>query len=390
MMKRYLAILALLGAALVCTACPPAQRKPQPDAIARPASPYMSVCLVRTDLGLADGAFSREADAALTELAAGGVITYQAVGDPAKEQDLEGGADDIALPDAFSKEPGSMTLNQALKVLALAAPCDLLVLSSPLLAGPALAAAKGGKLKAKAVLVLDEDGLKNKPAPGAVPVYYVRYDIRPAAFIGGVVAAASSRTSMFVLLGNDGDPQAEEFLAATEKGIRSHTPNSTIRSAVLPVDSDGLVDPETFRKTRDKILKEAGPYFTCDHYIVALGRTTPTVMYSLAEKPVRAYLAGGYADFRSVRPQRILCCALKHPGAALKSLFAKPALKGGVAALGPLCPEGLYQVGLAEEAVGYSGFEMYKRYNPDGEDLEKEALSNWEEIKVGEQSDYPY
>lgn len=389
-MNRLLSIL-LCCLALCAASCPnPGQGGKGPAAKPPAPKPVLSACLVRTDLGLGDGYLVRESDAVLTELAKAGRITYLTVGELPKERVLEGGVGDIGLPDQFSNEPGSMTLNQARALLGKAPASDLLLLSTPLLLDSALEAVAAHKLSAKAVLLLDEEGLRQRPAKPPVPVYYVRYDIRPAAFVAGVAAAASSNNGMFIVMGSSDDPQAEQFLSAVEAGLKSYTNGAQVFTTIVKADADGLISPESFSRSRDAVLKAAGPYFASNHYILCLGRATPTALYAMTQKPVDGYVVGAYADYRIVRRARVLGCALKHPGAALRYILGQPALAQGVPGLASVATDGLIKVGLDEDAVGFTAFDLYSRYNPDGEDIAKAVEENLAEIKAGEQQDYKF
>ena len=389
-MKLSQLVLALL-LALLATSCVYKGKDTGGAATQTPAAkPVLSACLVRTDLGLGDGFFVREADAALTELAKAGRITYLSSGELPRERVLEGGAGDIAMPDQYSKEPGSMTLEQARKLVAAAPASDLLILSTPLLLDSALKGITGGKPRAKAVLILDNEGLTKLPATPSVPVYYVRYDIRPAAFLCGIAAAASSNTGMFIVMGTSADPQVEDFLTAVEAGLKSFTNGAQVYSVVVRADAEGLISADAFNRSRAAVLKAAGSYFACDHYVFSLGRATPTAMYAMTQKPVNGYVAGAYADYRIVRRARVLGCALKHPGAALRYIFGQQALVQGAAGLKLIAPGGVVNVGLDQDAVGFTTFELYSRYNTDGDDLKKAVEENLAEIRSGEQQDYPF
>jgi hypothetical protein len=216
-----------------------------------------------------------------------------------------------------------------------------------------------------------------------VPVYVISYDIRPIAFLCGVVAAEHSNTGMFTILANAGDPHAQEFLDAAWTGAKYHTNGAIVADTILPVDSQtGLVTPETFRDGLNAIDRRMGQYFVSNHYILALGRSTPSIMHALTKQPFIGYVVGAYADYRGVREARVLGCALKHPDAALEHIFRQLQAEGELAQLADA--QGVIEVSLAEEAVGFTDFELYSRRNSDGADLTAAVNDYWSEILAGE------
>lgn len=333
-----------------------------------PAEPAVSVCLVRTDLGLGDGEFVREADGVLSEMAGGGFIIYQPVGDAPEPMIIEASDWDIGLPaPAALDQPGAMQLAEAEELLAQAGPCDWLVLAGPDLLPAALARIETGELEAQLVLLLDQDGMPGLPEETPVPLVTVRYRIKDVAFLLGVAAAQSANNGQFVAMAAETDPQAEEFLDAVSRGAKYQTNGAVTFTATLPVDEEsGLVTPEIFRIAHDRIREEAGNAFAANHYIFSLGRTTPTTMYAMTQEPIKGYVLGAYADFRQLRPARVVGCALKKPGSALRHLFDKAQ---STEELVGLADGGYIELGLEQDAVGFTGFELYSRYNPDGEDI---------------------
>jgi hypothetical protein len=78
----------------------------------RPAQ-VTRVALIASDLGLGDGAFVREADLALAELAEKGAIGYRLVGTMPEPLNVEAGVRDVGLPHSGSLRPGEMVLSEA-------------------------------------------------------------------------------------------------------------------------------------------------------------------------------------------------------------------------------------------------------------------------------------
>jgi hypothetical protein len=150
----------------------------------------------------------------------------------------------------------------------------------------------------------------------------------------------------------------------------------------LPVEEQsGLITPETFLKLHGALNERMGQYFKSNHYILALGRATPSIMHALSQQS-SSYVVGAYADYRAVRQSRVLGCALKRPGAALAYVFGRLEDGDGLAAIAD--ETGTIHVGIAEDAVGFTDFELYRRFNPDGDDIAEAVQGYWAEIKAGE------
>lgn len=377
---RLLAV--LLTCAVMVVGCPRQQSAQQASAPAGPA-PQLAVTLVRSDLGLGDGAFVREADAALSELARDGWLDYGAVGSLPAELNIEAGAGDVGLPKAGTAGPGEMTLAQAQALLDGIDAAGWLVLSEPRLLASALERISAGEMSAELVLVLDEDGLGEPPAEPPVPVYVISYDVSPVAFLCGVAAAESSNNGMFTMMAAETDPRAQEFLDAAWAGAKYQTNGAIAATLILPVDQEsGLVTPETYQLMLEAKQNQMGPYFACNHYVIALGRATPSILHAMSQQPINGYVVGAYADYRRVRPARILGCALKRPGKALRYVIEQQRGNRPPAQLAD--ERGLIRVGVAQEAVGFTEFDLYSRHNPDGDDLAEAVGSVWAEIEVGE------
>jgi|GEM_PF-2251069 len=369
---------------LIVSACPRQQAGQQASSAAVPTpAPALTVTLVRSDLGLGDGQFVREADALLSELAADGRLTYLPVGTLPVGLTLEAGFGDVGLPRAGLTGPGEMTVTEGEELLAGVTDTDWLVLSSPLLLSAALARLDAGEFSARLILVLDEDGLGELPDTPPVPVYALSYDIRPVAFVCGLVAAASSNNGMFTIMAAETDPRAQDFLDGAWAGAKYQTNGAVAAVMLLPVDEEtGVLSPATYQRMLEAKQRQMGPYFACNHYILALGRATPSILHALSQHPVAGYVVGAYADYRAVRPARILGCALKHPGAALR--FVLNEHLGGRELSDLADDSGLIQVGLDQQAIGFTDFDLYTRHNPDGDDLAEAVSSVWAEIEVGE------
>jgi len=339
--------------------------------------------LIASDLGLGDGSYVRETNDELMELAKEGRIDYQLIGDLPEALKVEAGVRDVGLPHVGSMRPGEMTLAEAEKLLDGAGDTDWLVLSNWRLVEPVLKRIKESKLSAELVLVLDDEGRVLLPESPSVPVYVISYDIRPAAFICGIAAAESSNNGMFTIMANAADPHAQEFLDAAWTGAKFHTNGAVVADTIMPVEEQtGLVAPEDFRNLHRALNEEMGPYFKCNHYILALGRATPSIMHALTQEPFNGYVIGAYADYRAVRQGRVLGCVLKHPGAALAHIFSQ--LDAGDSLAGMADETGTLIVGIAEDAVGFTDFDLYSRFNPDGDDIAEAVQGYWEEVQVGE------
>jgi hypothetical protein len=295
----------------VATGSPPATAAAD-SAVTGTAGPLF--VLLRTDLGLGDGAFVREADSELSSLAQRGFLRYRAVGQLPPPLEQEADYADVGLPVPKSSKPGEMTLGEAGALLGQAAPGDVLVVSSGYLLPRVLDACQQGQLKPRLVLLLDEEGMGSLPAAPAVPVVRLRYDIKHSAFLSGVAAAQSSSLAHFGILYASDDPQGPEFAKAAAAGAKYQSNGAWNEARAVPVGPDGYISPSDFETAFTQLKAQGGPNFAPDHYILDLGRSTPTIMNALSKKPVNAYLVGAYADFSTVRPARIIGCALKRPG----------------------------------------------------------------------------
>lgn len=350
-------------------------------------TPSVTVCLIRSDLGMADGSFVREADATLTEAAKDGQIDYAPVGELPAAIQQRSDKPDIAMPVKGSVAPGEMTIEAATALLDQAPACDMLALTAPSLLTPALVRIATGQLKARGVLLLDNEGLLLPPQQPPVPVAIVRYKIKDVAFLCGVAAAASSANAQFVALASAADPQAAEFLKAVAAGAKYQANGAVTRTVTVPVGKDGIVTRETFSRALNETLAAAGSYFKPSHYIITLGRATPSVINGLCLPPFKGYVATGYADYRALWPERTICCAIKHPGAALKYILDRNG--SDPAKLAALAPQGFIELGFAEDAIGYTDTSLYSRYNPDGQDIQEAVDAAAKLIRAGE-LDYEY
>lgn len=382
-----LAVLAAT-AALCLAGCPAgsggqAAGRPASQAGVQQPPPAVRIALIASDMGLGDGAFVREADAELSDLAQDGVIGYQLVGELPEELTIGAGGHDVGMPHASSGLPGEMTLGEAEAILDTAGQSNWLVLANWQLVDPALERISSGEIQADLILVLDDEGQTSLAKNAAVPVYAISYDIRPAAFICGVAAAASSNNGMFTIMANTADPHAQDFLDAAWTGAKFHTNGAIVADTILPVDEQtGLITPETFRRLHQKLNEQMGPYFKSNHFVLALGRATPSIMDALTLEPFNGYVTGAYADYRAVRQGRVLGCALKRPGAALAYIFGRVEKGEDLAAIAD--ETGAIKVGLPEDAVGFTDFDLYSRFNPDGDDIAQTVQGYWSEIQVGE------
>jgi hypothetical protein len=389
----------LLAYCLLLVSCPaggqqPGQHSAKNSNSAQQAQPWLSVCLVRSDLGIADGCYVREADEVLAGYAKESKLTYSTVGASPPVMTQEGASGEIGLPEAGVGQPGAMTLVQASALLDTVPKCDLLILGSAYLLPAALQRISAGKLQAGAVLLLDDLGWQAQKAP-PVPVYHFSYEIDEVAFLCGVAAAASSNTGKFVILATNVDPEAKNFLDAARAGAFFYTNGAQVRGAIIPAEPDGVITPENFGACFSSLRNKAGQAFSqaCNHYIIDCGRASPTVMYALTEKPYSGFVAGAYADFRQIRPARVIGCAIKHPGEMLKRLFSMPApgaqastpaLARGLPGLKAALPSTVLRLGLSEGVVGMAGYDLYKRYNSDGDDLDGAVAAAQGQILDGE------
>ncbi|MBN2080645.1 hypothetical protein JW859_00420 [bacterium] len=388
-MRKSSLLIALLALVPLITGCPAggdgngqASGTSTSGGSAAPAAPAIQVTLVQTDLGLDDGYLVRDAAAALTALAGRGLVDLRASGPLPQPTPAPATSYEFGLPVDGSGKPGEMTLAEAELLLDEVEPTQWLLLTNWLLLEPALERIADGRLQAELVLVLNDLGLLEPVADPPVPVYVVSYDIRAIGFVSGVVAAQSSNNGMFIVMAGELDPHAQDYLDAVWAGAKYHTNGAMVAEAILPMnDRTGLVEPEIFRSVHLDLKEQKGEYFMSNHYIIAAGRSTATLLYSLAEQPTNAFVVGAYGDLRQARPARVLGCGLKHPGAVLEYIFSAPAA-GDLAALAD--EQGRIQVGLDQGAVGFTDFEMYSGYHPDGDDIAEAAANVWAEIAAGE------
>jgi len=384
---RYL--FTLIAIALLATGCPG-----QPDGGSKngtgdavnngtPAPPPFTVTLVRTDLGLGDGSYIRETDEALRIQAQAGRIEYLVAGELPGPLINEADAADVGMPLGGSNQPGSMTITEACELINGVTETDWLVLSTPAVLPHALARIEAGKLACGLVLCLDDDRIGEPPVDPPVPVYIIEYDTQPVAFLCGVAAAASSNNGQFVIISAKSDPHAVEFLDAAWAGAKYHTNGAQAAVTTVPIDEvTGLVTPQTYANAVNGAKEEMGSAFNSNHYIIALGRATPAILNAVAKKPINGYIAAGYADYTAVRPARVVGCAVKRPSQAIRYIFDNLGADNDPVAL---ADEDLrIKVGLKQEAVGISGYKLYKRYNPDGDDIEEQVNAVLGEILAEE------
>jgi len=344
------------------------------------STPVIELTFVLTDLGLEDGQHVRQADSVFNELD-NSVIKYTAIGELPLPLTTEAGISDVGLPVEGSTSPGEMTQAAAERWLDDVAESDWLVISTPLLLDAVLERVAAGSISTGLVLLLDDYGLTETPVDPPVPVYAIAYDIQPVAFLLGVAAAKSSNNGMFVVMASEDDPHAQEFLDAVWTGAKYTTNGAVVADTILPMDDSGLITLNVFLQLKRQLSQRMGRYFVADHYILAVGRTTPTLLYACTSEPFNGYVAGGYGDFRQVRPARILGCAEKQPGNALRYIFSQL----GDGTLVDLADEsGMIRVGLDQGAIGFTKFDMYSRSNPDGDDIAEAVENVWAEIQFGE------
>lgn len=399
---------AALAFCLLASACPGKPQKASGSLPSSPGQPLPRVSLLCTDLGLADGAYVREADSALSALAENGVITYTRIGELPPALTVEARSGDVGLPHMQAqtaagekltleeRDPGSMSLTEAIALLNEGRDCDVLVVSSAMLVSSAIAHWETDKLPFKALILLDQDYWPDRKlcAVRELPIFTFSYDVAPVAFLAGVAASASSNNASFIAIGSKDDPQSTLWLDAAYAGAKWQSNGTSMMTTRVPSGPEGLVLPQDYKDAMARLRKIAGPNFACNHYLVCTGRSTASIAYALSSAPSSGYIAAGWADYRQVRPARFVGCALKHPGAALSWLFGPGAQSTGGrqfhALLAPGAPpsEGAsiveLPVGLAEGAVGFSEFNLYKQFNPDGDDIEKAVLDAQSQIEAGE------
>jgi hypothetical protein len=357
----------------------------QTDAGDGAGPPALRVALLRTDLGLADGELVRRADAALEELADAGALEYTPVGALPPALEREAGAGDVGLPDPKGPQPGVpssgiMTADQARALVDQAAATDLLVVSGPLVANLALERIAAGDLEVEALLLLDTYGpplSANQP----MPVYRIDYDIKPAAYMLGVAAGTSSRTQQFIVLTSTLDPRADDLVAAALAGLRYKMNGAVIFQQQLTPDAEDLITPEAYFGALQAIRADVGGGLSVDHYFVDLGRSTPSVMHALSKLPTDGFVLGGYGDFRTVRPQRIVGTIVKDPAPALAKLLDGLA---GVEGLAERTQDGTYTATFAEGAVDLTAFDQFAKFNTSAVDLEEAVAAVRGQIEAGE------
>ncbi len=372
------ALLALF--ALILTGCPSGKTgKPAADS-GSGVIPSLSVTLLCTDLGLGDGELVREAHETLDELSRASKISYIQVGDLPLELASEGGTGDVGLPGtevvAGDVPAGAMSLDEAAGLAAQVKDCDILIASGPLAAAPLLKRIDDGKLKVGAAILLDTEG---PPLPQTkAKVLSIDYDIAAAAYLLGVAAGTSSRTQAFLSFTNSQDPKADVFVRMLDNGIRYRMAGGGVLDTRLTPGDDGVIVPQDFSGKLAEVLSQG---LKCNHYIVALGRATPSIMHALSSKPTNGYLLGGYGNFTQVRPARVVSCITKHPGVGLMRLLdgAK-----SVAEVGQRAPKGMLTLGMSDGAVDVTTMDSYANFNPDAEDIEQALADARAQIESGE------
>jgi hypothetical protein len=166
-------------------------------------------------------------------------------------------------------------------------------------------------------------------------------------------------------------------------------------SAVVQAGEDGEISPEEYQQGMAAAREQGGPDFAVNHYLAALGRATPSVLYALSSEPTSGYVVGGFGDFCQVRPGRFIGCALKKPGNAIRWLFGEgstdPSVQGLLAAVNgstsapdTAAEPQLIKVGVRQKAVGFSDLSLYSRYNPDGDDIADALERVWAQIEAEE------
>ena len=386
---RWLIAILSLGLMLLagCNDGKPQQQAATHAAAGSPAQPSISLTLIRSDLGLADGSYVREVDAWLSEAAKQQLVVYTPAGELPRELQYRPETEDIGMPQVQPQAPGEMTLTAAIQLLDNTTACDWLLLTAPQLLLPALERIDGGQLKAGGVILLDDETLGQLPEQPPVPVVVVHYRIKDVAFLCGVAAAASSPNAQFFAFAAENDLQGQEFMDAAAAGAKYQANGSFTYSALVPVGSEGIVTRSSFAAALAEARAAAGSNFSPNHYIVALGRATPSIINGLCLPPYNSYIACGYADFRVLWPERTICCAVKRPAQALQHILESAGY--APSALAALAPTGRIELGLDVGAVGYTDTELYSRYNKDGPSIAVEVEAAAALIRVGE-LDYPY
>lgn len=394
-MTHLTRIIALAALLLLC-GCPPPARKGSTDtpadqpAPSQPAGQRIRVALLASDLGLGDGWRVRKLDTMLTGRAAAGSIDYSLIGSRPTEISFGDIGPRVGFPDVDSSVPGSMTDLQADALLADAPESDWLILTSGYMLQHALDLVAAGTLQTNAIILVDEAGAQGVASTGELPVYRLRFDIRPAAFIMGAAAARSNNRSHFVLLGAEDDPQLDDFMQYAANGMKFVSRGVWIMEDRLPVDSRGMITEPVFAQRHKDLMKAAGENFVNNHYVIDLTRSSAYILRLIGEDggPIDGYAVSGFEDLRAIAGSRILSCGLKRPDVALGWLLDNCTEPGS---LEELALDGYLDFGLRgsrpgqdESAVGFTEFDIYSRFNPDGEEIAEEVIKWWNEIEAGE------
>jgi basic membrane lipoprotein Med (substrate-binding protein (PBP1-ABC) superfamily) len=395
-MKHLINLLGLAALLLLCGCPPPAKKGASGNSnagqttAAPAASQKIHVALLASDLGLGDGWNVRQLNTLLAGRAAGGSIQYSLIGTLPAEISYGEITARVGFPDPLSSVPGSMTELQADALLAGAPPSDWLILSSGYVLQHALDRIAAGTLQAGAIIVVEEAGSQAVVNTTKVPVYRLRFDIRPAAFLAGAAAARSNNRSHFVLLGADDDPQVDEFIAAATAGMKYVSRGVWILDGVLPVDSRGMIPESEFAERHKDMMKQAGKDFVNNHYIIDLTRSSSYILRLIAEDggPIDGYATSGYQDLRVIASSRVLTCAIKKPDVAVAWLLDNCAAPGELAghAVKGYLEFGLKgsRPGLNESALGFTDMDSYSRFNYDGAEIAEDVVKWWKEIEAGE------
>jgi hypothetical protein len=136
----------------------------------------------------------------------------------------------------------------------------------------------------------------------------------------------------------------------------------------------------------DKINKEGGQWFKPDHFILALGRTTPSIMHAFTKAPTNGWIISGYGDYRIVRPSRVAGWAVKRPSVALQKVLEQYAMGSTFA---QIFGEGPLTFGLKDGAVGMGDYVEYNKYNKNGDDI-AEQIEYASQLIVTDELDYDY
>ena len=395
-MKHLNTLLVLAGLLLLCGCPPPAKKSNgstapvQQKQIAQPNAVRIHVALLASDLGLGDGWYVRQLDSMLGGRAAAGAIDYSLIGTLPLEISYGEIGPTVGFPDPESSVPGSMTDLQADALLTQAPPSDWLILTSGYMLQHALDRVAAGTLDTKAIILVDEAGGQNVVNQTTVPVYRLRFDIRPAAFLMGAAAARSNNRSHFVMLGAQDDPQLDEFMQYAANGLKFVARGVWVMEDRLPVDSRGMIPEGIFAQRHKDLMQEAGENFVNNHYIIDLTRSSSYVLRLIGEDggPIDGYAASVYQDLRVIKDSRVLTCGLKKPDVAIAWLLDNCTSANDLAAL---ATNGYLDFGLAgsrpgleESAVGITDLDLYSRFNPDGEEIREDVLKWWREIEAGE------